>query len=79
VDAKPPGKVLVVVDPPFRGHLYERRDDVSQLVLAPRFEGSAIVPRISEWPLRVYMLVPKKGGTWNAGPFDILDWGILER
>ena len=71
-------KILIKLIPPIPGYIYGQNKDVETLVLAPRFEGSYLLPEISEWPCRVYMCIPKKEGSWESGPFRILDWGIIE-
>jgi hypothetical protein len=71
-------KILIKLIPPIQGYLYGQNKDVETLVLAPRFEGSLLVPEISEWPCRVYMCMPEKDGSWENGPYRIIDWGIIE-
>jgi hypothetical protein len=74
-----PAKVLVKLEPPFPEEAYAFLGvaQVSQLVLSPRHQGAAIFPKISESPCHVHMCTPKPGGTWEAGPYRILDWGVL--
>jgi hypothetical protein len=71
-------KLLVELIPPIPGYIYDNYKDIETLVLAPRFEGSNLVPKISEWPCRVYMCIPQKEGSWENGQYRILDWGIIE-
>lgn len=71
-------KILVELSPPIPGYIYDLGKDLETLILAPRFEGSYLVPKISEWPCRVYMCIPQKEGSWENGPYQILDWGIIE-
>jgi len=71
-------KLLMKLIPPIPGYIYDKNDDIETIVLAPRFEGSSLVPKISEWPCRVYMCIPEKDGCWENGPYRIFDWGILE-
>jgi hypothetical protein len=78
-DGGSPDKLLVEIDPPAPGQLYRQTTDVSRVVLSPRHVGVTLYPQISEWPCHVHICVPKLGGTWTEGPFEIADWGILER
>lgn len=71
-------KILVEVNPPIPGYLYDQPEDLEMLVLSPRHEGSALLPEVSEWPCRVHMCVPVKDGSWSEGPFRVLDWGMIE-
>jgi hypothetical protein len=72
-------KLLVEVDPPIPGHIYNRSQDLDMIVVSPRHDGTSLLPEISEWPCRVYICVPENGGSWSAGPFRVLDWGIIEK
>lgn len=74
-----PAKLLVEIDPPAACAPYGREGTLSRMVLAPRHRGVTLAPQISEWPCHVHMCAPKPGGTWTEGPFDSLDWGLLER
>ena len=73
------GKLLVELDPPAPGHVYGRATDVDRVVLAPRHKGAALVPSVSEWPCHVHVCVPRGGGTWDSGPFEVLDWAVIDR
>lgn len=72
-------KLLVEVDPPIPGYVYDRPDDLDMIVVTPRHEGTSLLPEVSEWPCRVHMCIPEATGSWNKGPFRILDWGIIEK
>lgn len=73
-----PDKLLVSLIPPIPRLVYGTGEDLDELVLAPRFEGSSLVPVVTEWPCDVYMCVPNTGGNWQTGPYRILDWGRIE-
>lgn len=81
VVSREPGreKLLVEVDPPIPGHVYDRAQDLDVIVVSPRHEGASLLPEVSEWPCRVYICVPEDGGSWGEGPFRVLDWGIIEK
>jgi len=71
-------KILVSLESPIPKYFYNAlNEDLELLVLAPRLQGSSVYPKISE-PCYVYMCVPKKGGDWKNGPWDILDWGEVK-
>jgi hypothetical protein len=74
-----PSKVLVKIEPPFPTEAWSSLGyaEISQRVLAPRHQGASIFPMISESPCHVHMCVPKPGGTWENGPYAILEWGTL--
>lgn len=72
-------KLLVWLEPPLPGHVYQEVEDINVLVLAPRHEGTRLVPNVSDWPCHVYMCLPGEKGEWESGPYKIIDWGILER
>jgi len=71
-------KLLVRLLPSIPGFVYESAGDFSHLVLAPRYEGTTLVPEISEWPCYVNICIPEKADNWESGPFSILDIGLLE-
>jgi len=71
-------KILVFLGTPIPKYFYKSlNEDLEFLVLAPRLQGSSVYPEISK-PCYVYMCVPKKGGNWENGPWDILDWGEIK-
>jgi len=71
-------KILVSIAPPIPKYFYQLlNEDLDLLVLAPRLQGSLVYPEISD-PCYVYMCIPKKGGSWENGPWDILDWGEIK-
>jgi hypothetical protein len=72
-------KLLVEVDPPIPGYVYDCAQDLDMIVVSPRHEGASLLPEVSEWPCHVHICVPEKGGNWSEGPFRVLDWGIIEK
>jgi len=71
-------KILVSIDPPIPSHFYKvLQEDLTLLVLAPRLQGCTVYPEISK-PCYIYMCIPKKGGTWQDGPWEVLDWGEVK-
>ena len=71
-------KILVSIDPPIPAYFYNRLNkDLSSAVLAPRLEGSSVYPEISN-PCFVYVCIPKEGGSWDSGPWEILDWAEIK-
>jgi hypothetical protein len=72
-------KIIVGVDPPIPGYIYDCANDFNQVIISPRFAGTTLLPEASEWPFRVYICAPQIGGDWTDGPLRILDWGVLER
>ncbi|MGD9739671.1 MAG: hypothetical protein AB7O56_14855 [Bauldia sp.] len=77
-------KLLVRLDPPLPASAYRNVlgepivKDMDRLVLAPRYVGDALTPVPRELPIVVNMCRPKPEGTWTAGPWCILDIGLLE-
>ena len=71
-------KLLVMLEPPIPSHVYDKDEDIDLLVLAPKFKDTVLIPEVSEWPMNVYMLIPKEGGNWESGPYNCEDWGLLE-
>ncbi len=67
-------KILASINPPIPMHFYGRLEsDLDMIVLAPRLQGCTVYPNISE-PCYAYMCIPKEGGDWSDGPWEILDW-----
>ncbi len=48
------------------------------MVLAPRYEGTCLYPRISEKPFYVNMCIPESNDDFGSGNYKILDIGMLE-
>lgn len=72
-----PARILVVLDEPIAGEVYGRGPtSIETLVLVPRHVGGELYPTLRS-PCHVHMCVPKSDGTWENGPYDILDWGIV--
>ena len=74
---------LVDLDPPLARHVYDTRDDVSQVILAARFEGASLFP-VTAWPLAVYICSLKdqtevRGTVIASTDLAILDWGIVQQ
>lgn len=72
-------KLLIAVTPPIPAHVYEQTKDLDMLVLAPRYSGSILVPRISEWPCVVNICLPEIADRWDQGPWRLLDIGEISR
>jgi len=72
-------KLLIELNPPFPGHYYGKQNDLEQVVIVPRYEGTHLVPEVSEWPCRVHICIPDEDGDWINGPFRSLDWGMIEQ
>ena len=72
-------KILVEIDPPIPAYVYDLNEDIDLIVLAPRYEGTTLVPTISEWPCIVNMCIPKEHGNWESGPWRLLDIGEISK
>ena len=75
------GKLLGIISPAFPRHLFKESyltGDLDVVVLSSRHEGYEIYPHQTEVPSYVNILLPKKGGDWDNGPFQIIDCGLLE-
>jgi hypothetical protein len=70
-------KLLVDLDPPIPGWVYDRPADLDHVVLAPRYTNMTLTPQISEWPSIVNICVPKNGIDWTSAPWNLLDVGEL--
>lgn len=70
-------KLLVKLDPPVPGYVYNQIVDIDMLVLAPRYADSSLTPHISEWPCVVNICLPADSGNWETGPWRLLDIGEL--
>lgn len=71
-------RILVTLDEPIPANVYNTKHDLTQLIISPHFEGYEIYPEIKPIPCHVYMVVPEDSGTWEQGPYRIVDWGIIE-
>jgi len=76
---KEPTRILVKLENPIPAGVYNLKEDIQQLILSPHFQGHTIYPLIEPYPGHVYMAIPKEDGTWEEGPYDIIDWGILNQ
>lgn len=70
------------VAPPFEGRLFGLGDDLSVVLLAPRFEGDSIIDT-QNWPLHVYVCTTTSPDNIKSDvvPVDdvkILNWGLLD-
>ncbi len=77
-DKTKPNKMLVRVEPSIPNYVYQTQKDIDRVVVAPRHAGVSIYPEVSEWPCYVHICVPKKNASWEDGPYDVLDWGMLQ-
>jgi len=72
-----PSGILVTLDDPIDGYVYDKGGrSIDMLVLLPRHVGGEIYPNLRS-PCHVHMCIPKMNGTWEDGPYEILDCGIL--
>lgn len=72
---------LVEIDPPLPRNTYDTEDEISQLILATRHEGTTLFP-ISNMPLPVYICrisddVDLKQEVVQSGDISIIDWGEI--
>lgn len=70
-------KLLVEIEPPIPSFVYKSDQDIDFMVLAPRYEGTKLVPSISEWPSRVNMCLTGEGGSLEKGPWRLIDIGEI--
>ena len=70
-------KLLVELEPPIPGFVYNQTDDLDLVVLAPRYEGTTLTPAVSEWPCIVNICLPKTMDGWHSGPWRLLDVGEI--
>lgn len=70
-------KLLVRFIPPIPKSAYDMPEDLSEAILVRRHAGTRLVPDVSEWPMRVNVVLPKsdqKGGKW-----EIVDIAVIFR
>lgn len=72
-------KLLVELDPPIPGYVYDQVEDLNLIVLAVRYAGTSLTPAVSEWPCIVNICLPNKGGDWKNGSWRLLDIGELTK
>ena len=72
-------KLLIELEPPIPSYIYDSNQDVDFIVLAPRYEDAKLVPSISEWPCIVNMCLIKENGSWEKGPWQLLDIGEITK
>lgn len=70
-------KIRVNLDKAIPANIYNTAEDLKELIISPHFEEHYVYPEIKPLPCYVYMMAPKNG-TWEEGPYEILDWGIIE-
>lgn len=74
----------VTIDPPISKEIYNTKDDITELILGSRLEGSTLFP-ISEWPTSVYICRLKNHAISpfpeiiDAANLVIMDWGEIHR
>ena len=72
-----PARILVLLDEPIDGQVYGKSGiAIDMLVLVPRHVGGEIYPEIRT-PCHVHICIPKPDSTWEDGPYDTLDWGVV--
>ncbi len=68
------GWLKVELSPPIPRHAYDfLRSDLTTGYLAPRYVGQTLTPEFSEWPTVANLVVPGHGGSWETGPWALLD------
>ena len=70
---------LVEIEPSLPASVYATTEDLGQVILAARHEGTSLFP-VTEWPLPVYICAlrsrtPPEEDTINSADLTILDWG----
>lgn len=71
------GMLLIDLDPPIPGWVYNQPMNLDRVILAQRYSDMALTPQISEWPCIVNICVPKNSMDWTSGPWSLLDVGEL--
>ena len=74
---------LIEIVPPIPREIYDTDEDLSELILASRHEGTSLFP-VSEWPLAVYICRIKgvlnlQKGVISSNALSILDWGEIRQ
>jgi hypothetical protein len=74
---------LVELEPPLPASVYDTPEDLGQVILAARHQGSSLFP-VTEWPLPVYICVLKhktvpKSDALDSADIAILDWGEVRK
>lgn len=74
--------VLARIDPPVVGQDFGR-DDIDTVLLTARHEGASVDP-VSEFPLFVFVAVPRTAGSDLVSPIradelEVIGWGELYR
>lgn len=76
--------ILVDIDPPVIGQVFDRGDDISALILAARFKGSSVFP-VDRFPCFVHIFIPPEGfELWQHGcvvseVLPVSGWGELHQ
>jgi Tfp pilus assembly protein PilN len=73
-----PVRILVSLKERIPSNVYGTKTDLTKLIISPHFQGSEVYPEIKPIPCHVYMAVPAEAGSWEGGPYRIVDWGIIE-
>lgn len=73
---------LVEIEPPLPASVYNTPEDIRQVILATRHQGTSLFP-VTEWPLPVYICVLKdntasENGVLKSSNLAILDWGEVQ-
>lgn len=74
---------LVELEPPLPANVYNTPEDLRQVILAARHEGTSLFP-VTEWPLPVYICAlrsktPPEEDTINSADLTIFDWGEVRK
>jgi hypothetical protein len=67
------GKIIVKFVPPIPGRVYHLVHDLEFIILAPRYEGQSLWPKVSEWPFTANLWVSTDKGSLEEGPWRLLD------
>ena len=74
---------LVELETPLPASVYDTPEDLGQVILAARHQGSTLFP-VTHWPLPVYICVLKVETTSeddviSSANLSILDWGEVRQ
>lgn len=74
---------LVEVSPPLPREIYDTTEDISELILASRHEGTSLFP-VTEWPLAVYICRIEDTSDLHedmilSADLTIIDWGEIRQ
>ena len=74
-----PNRLLVYLDESIPAEIYNTPTELDALIISPHLEGFEVYPEIKPLPCHVYMEIQKEGGSWELGPYTIIDWGVIEK